>query len=195
VLPYVVLPSYDDAIPALLSRQRYFYSSMNVSIVFLGCYVDSVRNRDMTTFFFLPKHVPKKQRRDAVHMSAPAQCVLACRRMGYQFAAVQMSVECHCGNAFGRIGHDRVDDAECKRCVDTPDARCGGANRNAVYALAENQSAPASVLEAAVGRRWRSAWPIAVTFGPCVALDKVHVMHAQSAHPHSLTSSLDIVLG
>lgn len=59
----------------------------------------------------------------------PAVCASLCG--GYEYAGVQYSSQCFCGND---LGYQRVDDGECgSPCAGDGALRCGGAWRNSIY--------------------------------------------------------------
>ena len=63
-------------------------------------------------------------------------CVSGCREQEYEYAAVQFSYLCFCGDHYGRFGKlpDEMCDSECKR---PGDQYCGGDWKNSVYATGQ----------------------------------------------------------
>ena len=86
-----------------------------------GCYKDRKPGRDL----------PRRFTRYAM---TPEVCLRECKYQGYNFAGLQYSYLCFCGNAFGRYG--KVDDAFCNsRCLGDKTRPCGAFWHNSVYSV------------------------------------------------------------
>lgn len=63
-------------------------------------------------------------------------CANVCHLKGYPYAAIQNAQFCMCSQKYGRYGL-ADDDSECRRqCLaGSPDEKCGGPWKNAVYRI------------------------------------------------------------
>ncbi|CAF3948712.1 unnamed protein product [Rotaria sp. Silwood1] len=85
---------------------------------YLGCFIDHIDNRDFEIFIG-----------DYQHLTS-IQCIFACQKQNYRYAAIQNGNECRCGNDYGKYG--QVLDDECNYSCVTSE-KCGGNKRNSVY--------------------------------------------------------------
>lgn len=54
--------------------------------------------------------------------------------VGYDYAGMQSSVQCFCGNGYGTYG--RLEEAKCDEpCIDDKEQKCGGHYANSVYVV------------------------------------------------------------
>jgi hypothetical protein len=86
----------------------------------LGCFIDQLDNRDLGIFIGIYGQL------------TPAQCIQACQKQNYPYAAIQYGSECRCGQQYGKYG--QVSDDECIYSCKTSE-KCGGDNRNSVYSV------------------------------------------------------------
>lgn len=73
-------------------------------------------------------------------------CANLCHLKGYPYAAIQNAQFCMCSQKYGRYGL-ADDDSECRRqCLaGSPDEKCGGPWKNAVYRIASREFLSAGV--------------------------------------------------
>ena len=84
----------------------------------MGCFIDQIGNRDLNTFI------------SDYEQLTPEQCILACGKENFLYAAIQYGNECRCGQQYGKYG--QVADDECDYLCSTSE-KCGGDYRNSVY--------------------------------------------------------------
>ena len=89
------------------------------------CFVDQYNDPD------LPVHAPKRQAKDLVNFDTPDPiywCRNYCGSKGYQYAGVQWSYGCLCGNEYGK--HGEAAQSECNYpCYDKAGQMCGEIGR------------------------------------------------------------------
>jgi hypothetical protein len=86
----------------------------------LGCYQDA-GDRDLDGFI------------DSTATNTPDSCIEKCAQKGFAYAGVQNAESCLCGDSYGK--YKKLEDAACAMpCTGDPNARCGGAWANDVYA-------------------------------------------------------------
>ena len=84
---------------------------------FIGCYRDS-KTRDLAGFRFSSPRMTKKL------------CMDSCRKKGFQYAGLQYSNQCFCGNSYGKLGKSN----NCNMpCSGNSQEICGGNWANSVY--------------------------------------------------------------
>ncbi|XP_067140473.1 xylosyltransferase oxt-like isoform X1 [Centruroides vittatus] len=81
---------------------------------YLGCYVDRVKKRLLSGYVF------------KLNNNTPALCIDKCLRFGFQFAGVQYSVECFCGNNVPSKEFKTHANKCNMACPKEPQMRCGG---------------------------------------------------------------------
>ena len=85
---------------------------------YLGCF------RDPNNPFDLDGYLERSA------ANSPQRCIQACAARGFQFAGMQYSESCLCGNSYGRFGAA----GNCNMaCTGDRAQVCGGANANSVY--------------------------------------------------------------
>jgi hypothetical protein len=63
------------------------------------------------------------------------KCLEICYRNNFEYAGLQYSYQCYCGNTYGRFGEAKSS-IECNsRCKLNPKQTCGGAWHNSVYKI------------------------------------------------------------
>lgn len=90
---------------------------------YLGCFVDQSAKHDFDLFV------------GDYEQLTPMQCIVACQKRNYSYAAVQQGSQCYCGQNYGKYGE--TSDDECKYLCKTSE-KCGGDDRNSVYNVAES---------------------------------------------------------
>ncbi|CAF3281124.1 unnamed protein product [Rotaria sp. Silwood2] len=102
-----------------------YYSIVCITIIYasnsyLGCFVDRIGKRDLSTFI------------SDYEQLTPKQCILACQEQNFPYAGIQYGNECRCGRQYGKYG--QVSDDECTYNCSTSE-KCGGHNRNSIYSV------------------------------------------------------------
>ncbi|CAF0830996.1 unnamed protein product [Rotaria sp. Silwood1] len=102
-----------------------YYLIVQITIIYgfnqyLGCFIDHIDNHDLEIFIGNYKHLTSKQ------------CIFACQKQNYQYAAIQHGSECRCGQQYGKYG--QVSDDQCHYSCITSE-KCGGDNRSSVYSV------------------------------------------------------------
>ncbi|CAF2421081.1 unnamed protein product [Rotaria sp. Silwood2] len=87
---------------------------------YLGCFIDHIDNHDLEVFIDKYEHLTSRQ------------CIFACQKQNYQYAAIQHGNECRCGQQYGKYG--QVSDDQCQYSCVTLE-KCGGDNRSSVYSV------------------------------------------------------------
>lgn len=89
-----------------------------------GCYRDGFRSD-------FERMIPMKR-----ELLGVKSCTNQCHLKGYPYAAIQNAQFCMCSQKYGRYGL-ADDESECRReCVaGSPDEKCGGPWKNAVYRI------------------------------------------------------------
>ena len=89
---------------------------------YLGCFKDQ-ENRDLTGFSFHAPNMTKEL------------CMTTCQQKGFQYAGLQYSSYCFCGNSYGNLGKAN----NCNMpCAGNKSEICGGSWANSVYRIGQS---------------------------------------------------------
>ncbi|KAJ7382354.1 hypothetical protein OS493_035413 [Desmophyllum pertusum] len=113
-----------------------------------GCYRDGFKSD-------FERMIPMKR-----ELLGVKSCTAECHLKGYPFAALQDAKFCMCTRKYGRYGV-ADDDTQCRRqCLaGSPDEKCGGPWKNAVYKIASREMLSAGVNLSDVADKLISASP------------------------------------
>ena len=99
-----------------------YFQDADIKVGYLGCFQDSSEARLLEGMKVILKD-----------RNAPKTCLKHCTEIGYEFAGVQYSHECFCGNHRPDKAY-KVDESECQQpCSGDPSQTCGGYFRMNVF--------------------------------------------------------------
>ncbi|KAL5012613.1 hypothetical protein ScPMuIL_011164 [Solemya velum] len=93
----------------------------DITDFYIGCYRNSVLDRDLKTCKTFKK------------FNTPRKCIEICMEEGFQFAGLQQTDQCCCGNQYGK--HGPLPETDCRSsCPGDADFWCGDYWKQSIYA-------------------------------------------------------------
>ena len=112
-------------IVTMINKQKistFAFSSLNLGTFPSNCYIDD-GTRDLDHYHEIPS---KNTAPDSI-----LWCRQYCGSAGFDYAGVQFTKQCFCGNQYGQFG--KADDSDCNMICKDGINICGGGWRNNVY--------------------------------------------------------------